>query len=70
MSEETKNRWVSVEGSMPIPGVSVLTVTDAGNIAIRRRYAKKFAARKHGSGTVTHWMPLPELPDGILLDDE
>lgn len=75
IEELSKPRWISVNERMPEPGVPVLAVADWKNepgvlygirwngteweveLVAEYDYWERYA------GKITHWMPLPELPE-------
>ena len=48
-------KWISVEDAMPGYNDQV-AVSDGGNVAIGASYL-------FDEWTITHWMPLPEIPE-------
>ena len=59
------NRWISVEDRLPDEGASVLICTNGGIRSVSARYGNRFfitIVEAFTEDTVTHWMPLPELP--------
>jgi hypothetical protein len=62
-------RWISVEERLPEVGVTVLTLDKHGHICDRYMYrcsdGTALFTAKHlvSSKDVTHWMPMPGLPE-------
>ena len=62
-------RWISVEERMPKDGIRVLALHDDGvvRIGISRGYFPAVVSKTHtkafGITEVTHWMPLPKMPE-------
>ena len=59
------NDWISTNDAYPDEGVKVLAYNAAtGNYCVGN-YSKMFDKwRAPGSPMVTHWMPLPQRPEG------
>lgn len=58
--------WIPVEERLPEENVYVLIVTKAqnGSRNIDKGYMLDERWVKRGYAAVTHWMPMPELPEG------
>lgn len=61
-----RNQWISVKDRLPATEdeVLVLTISKNGNINVDKGYFANGRFVHRGSAKVTHWMPLPEPPDG------
>ena len=76
--QPTVGGWISVKDRLPAYSGNVLVCTTRGYIA-NVSYSKKWDAFNHydilgdpGENAlwdVTHWMPLPELPEEVSGDD-
>jgi hypothetical protein len=53
--------WIPVGERLPEPGVRVLVVVEGGWIDVGIRDGD--GVRAYSGGRVTHWMPLPSLPE-------
>lgn len=56
-------KWISVDKSKPAEGVKVLAHTKSGNYCVARYNARFNRWMSSGNVVVTHWMPIPELPN-------
>lgn len=54
--------WISVEERLPEEHTDVI-VTDGSNVAYCRKYGDGFYTNVGKCCNVTHWMPIPELPN-------
>lgn len=70
--------WISVEDRLPEASGNVLICTKTGYMAVIA-FSKKYGAFNHfdtlgepgetAMRDVTHWMPLPDLPEGVRRDE-
>lgn len=62
-----RSQWISVKDWLPEAEeeVLVLTVSKTGNVNVDKGYLLNGRFVHRGSEVVTHWMPLPELPEEI-----
>lgn len=72
--EDAKPKWISVEDRLPNRGINVLiwdaggdTIYTADHIQNIPQWSTEDGVYFHGSGydRITHWMPLPEAPEGL-----
>lgn len=61
--------WISVKVKLPEPNIPVIVITENeayqpfGNIQIAYNIENKWLTKDTELDKVTHWMPLPPLPD-------
>ena len=62
-----RDQWFSVKDKLPETEeeVLVLTVSKTGNVNVDKGYLLNGRFVHRGSAVVTHWMPLPEMPEEI-----
>lgn len=62
-----RSQWISVTDGLPESEeeVLVLTVSKTGNVNVDKGYLLNGRFVHRGSAVVTHWMPLPEMPEEI-----
>ena len=62
-----REQWISVKDKLPETEeeVLVLTVSKTGNVNVDKGYLLNGRFVHRGSAVVTHWMPLPELPEVV-----
>lgn len=60
----TKHAWRSVTSTPPKQYENVIVCTKSGRVTIAARHAERayFTPALHRVEHVTHWMPLPEVP--------
>ena len=63
------NQWIDVEDKLPDKDDNYLVYQRQGNIYIAYCYNGSFSFNR-GPYTVTHWMPLPEPPNGGAHDQK
>ena len=56
--------WISVEERMPEDNEKILVYTESGKSAVARWSQRQNRWMASGNLSVTHWMPLPEPPEG------
>ena len=66
-AEVLLEQWISVKDKLPETEeeVLVLTVSKTGNVNVDKGYLLNGRFVHRGSAVVTHWMPLPELPEVV-----
>ena len=66
-AEVLREQWISVKDGLPETEeeVLVLTVSKTGNVNVDKGYLLNGRFVHRGSAVVTHWMPLPDLPDVV-----
>ena len=66
-AEVLRDQWISVKDKLPETEeeVLVLTVSKTGNVNVDKGYLLNGRFVHRGSAVVTHWMPLPELPEVV-----
>ena len=66
-AEVLRSQWISVTDGLPESEeeVLVLTVSKTGNVNVDKGYLLNGRFVHRGSAVVTHWMPLPELPEVV-----
>lgn len=75
---EPKYRWIDADDALPDEGISVLICyydyrkSEDGkrNIAISRRFDFNYWSELGREIVVTHWMPLPLLPEQSKTEEE
>ena len=65
------NEWISVKDRLPKAHQAVLTFSDTSDVIIGRRFSGKkwhfpYFEQDHPILRVTHWMPLPNPPEGFI----
>jgi hypothetical protein len=58
------NKWISVSDHLPNDTEKVLVYTTTGNTTVARWSQRQGKFVASGHITVTHWMSLPEKPEG------
>ena len=62
-----ENKWISIKNRLPIIGKHILTYEKYARMPIKvnyiHNYENEFSYGKKEN--ITHWMPLPELPESI-----
>ena len=56
-------RWISVQEKLPESNDKVLAFTLSGKYAVARYDQRRRCWIAAGNLTVTHWMPLPDVPE-------
>lgn len=56
-----RNQWIDIKEAKPEEDQAVLQLTEKGRICIVRYHEQMVMSTSMGN--VTHWMPLPELPN-------
>ena len=56
-------RWISVQEKLPENNDKVLAFTLSGKYAVARYDQRRQCWIAAGNLTVTHWMPLPDVPE-------
>jgi len=56
------SEWIEASTQLPEAGTTVLTFTSSNRIVIRKFCKCKFSEM---TDKVTHWMPLPKIPNMV-----